>query len=173
MRLAALMIWAGILLAAEVPTLPHYDFGACPGEYCIYKEWTLHRAVTVYDTWKDGRRAVSQLAEGAKVTGITGVVITFQPGRILMDRDLPDKDLRAGDVLLAYGYSSEGFSAVWFKGKYYAEFDVSFTRLPDGSGCGNGHCAATLMELGKKAWWAEVKLASGATGWVEMSSEGL
>jgi hypothetical protein len=173
MRIVALIIWAGILAFGQpVPSLPHYDWGACPGEYCGYKEWTLDRPVTVYDTWKDGRKAVAQLAEGSKVTGLTGVVIIFQPGQIRMDRDLPEKDLRKGDVLLTYGYSSEGFSAVWFKGKYYGEFDVSFTKWPDGSGCGNGHCAATSTDLGKKAWWAEVKLASGLKGWVEMDIKG-
>jgi hypothetical protein len=151
-----------------LPKLPFYDWGACPYETCGYREWTVHRAVTVYDTYKEGRRAVAHLAAGDKVTGVTGVVITSKPGVIRMDRDLPDQDLHRGDTILTYAFRGEGFSAVWFKGRYYSEFDISFTKWPDGSGCGNGHCAATYVDLGKKSWWAQVKPASGVTGWVDM-----
>ena len=30
------------------------------------------------------------------------------------------------------------------------------------------NCAATYIDLGKKVWWAEVKLKSGQIGWVDM-----
>jgi hypothetical protein len=125
--------------------------------------------MTVYDTWKEGRRVVDQLAPRDKLTGITGVVITFEPGVIRMDRDLPGKDLRGGDTVLTYAYRGEGFSAVWFKGTYYSDFDISFARWPDHTGCGGAHCAATYLDLGRKSWWAEVRLKSGRTGWVEMN----
>lgn len=48
------------------------------------------------------------------VTGITGAVVTFRPGLIRMDRDLPEQNLRRGDTILTYAYRGEGFSAVWF-----------------------------------------------------------
>jgi hypothetical protein len=179
MRTVALMICAGILSAAfcqnggeskvmATPALPFYDWGACPYETCGYRQWTAHRSVTVYDTWKAERRPIAQLAVGVQVTGITGAVVTFQPGLIRMDRDLPGQYLRRGDTIFTYAYRGEGFSAVWFKGKYHPLFDISFAKWPDGTGCGGAHCAATYMELGRKSWWAEVKLISGRTGWVEM-----
>ena len=152
-----------------VPALPVYDWGTCPGEYCGYREWTVREAVPVYDTWKEERRVIARLAAADKVTGLTGVVITFKPGLIRMDRDLPEQHLGRGDTILTYGYSSEGYSAVWFQGRYHGGFDISFAKLPDGSGCGNGHCAATFLDLGKKSWWAEVRLSSGRKGWVDMS----
>ena len=173
------MICAGILCAAfcqdavdpkamDAPALPFYDWGACPYEGCTYTQWTAHRSVTVYDSWKPGRRPISQLAEGDRATGITGAVVTLQPGQIRMDRDLPEQDLHRGDTILTYAFRGEGFSAVWYKGKYYPQFDISFTKWPDGTGCGGAHCAATYVDLGKKSWWAEVKLTSGLAGWVEM-----
>jgi hypothetical protein len=178
-RAIALMICAAILhsgfcqdggesKAMPTPVLPFYDWGACPYETCAYRQWTAHRSVTVYDTWKPDRHPIAQLAAGDHVTGITGVVVTFKPGLILMNRDLPERDLRRGDTVLTYAYRGEGFSAVWFKGRYYSSFDISFAKLPDGTGCGGAHCAATYMDLGRKSWWAEVKLTSGRTGWVEM-----
>jgi hypothetical protein len=174
-RFAAVIICAAMLGSSQgqtsvaVPSLPVYDWGTCPGEYCGYREWTVREAVPVYDTWKAERRVVARLAAGERVTGITGVVITFKPGLIRMDRDLPEQHLARGDTILTYGYSSEGYSAVWFQGRYRDEFDISFAKLPDGSGCGNDHCAATFLDLGKKSWWAEIKLLSGRTGWVDMS----
>jgi len=71
-------------------------------------------------------------------------------------------------MILTYNYRSEGYSAVWFKGRYYSEFDISFTKWPDGQGCGGAHCAATYVNLGKKVWWANVKLKSGRMAWVSM-----
>jgi hypothetical protein len=173
MRIAALIICSGILPSAfcqatAAPALPFHDWGACPYETCAYRQWTAHRSVTAYDTWKPGRQAIAKLAEGDKVTGITGVVITFQPGVIRMDRDLPGERLLRGDTVLTYAYRGEGFSAAWFKGRYYTGFDISFAEWPDGTGCGGTHCAATYVDLGKKSWWAKVKLKSGQTGWVEM-----
>ena len=87
-----------------------------------------------------------------------------------MDRDLPDLQLKRGDTLLTYTYLGEGESAVGFKGRYYTEFDISFTKWPDGSGGGGEYCAATYRDLGKKDWWAKVQLKSGQTGWVDMAT---
>jgi hypothetical protein len=184
MRLTGLIICAGILSSAfcqdaiapqasramAAPTLPLYDWGACPYETCGYREWTAHRSVAVYDTWEQGRRQIGQIAEGDKVTGIKGVVITFEPGLIRMDRDLPNENLLRGDTILTYAYRGEGFSAAWYKNRYYSELDISFTKWPDGFGCGNDHCAATYLDLGKKSWWAQVRLGSGQTGWVDMDT---
>jgi hypothetical protein len=154
---------------APIPALPVYDWGACPGEYCAYGQlWTAHTALTLYDTWKPDRHPIAHLAVGAKARGITGVVITYRPGRIRMDRDLPDKHLHAGDILLTYAFRGEGYSAVSFKGHYYKDFDISFTKWPDGMGCGGSHCAATYLDLGRQSWWAQIKLASGQAGWVDM-----
>lgn len=150
------------------PTLPFYDWKACPFEGCSYRQWTARKSVVSYDTWKKDRRPIAEISKGDVVTGVTGVVITFTPGVIRVDRDLPDGNLKGGDTILTYAYRGEGYSAVWFKGTYYSEFDISFTKWPDGQGCGGSHCAATYVNLGKKVWWAEVKLKSGRMAWVDM-----
>jgi hypothetical protein len=154
----------------SAPALPFYDWKACPFEGCSYRQWTAQKEIAVYDTWKQDRQAIAQLSKGDSVIGETGVVITFRPGVIRLDRDLPEQNLRRGETILTYTYRGEGFSAVWFKGLYYSEFDISFARWPDGSGCGGTHCAATYVEMGEKVWWAEVKLKSGRSGWVNMNA---
>jgi hypothetical protein len=182
-RVASILALAGVLTpvfcqdsllgpgeskAMAAPALPFYDWSACPFEGCAYREWTARNAIVVYDTWEEKRRQVASLAVGEKVTGITGVVITFRPGVIRMDRDLPEEGLKRGDTILTYTYLGEGFATAWVKGTLYHEFDISFTKWPNGDGCGGTHCAATYTDLGKISWWAQVKLSSGRMGWVDM-----
>lgn len=152
------------------PALPYQDWKACPFERCSYREWEARKPAVVYDTWQTGRHEIARVAAGEKVTGITGVVITARPGVIRMDRDLPKQGLKQGDIILTYAYRGEGYSAVWINGKYDPEFDISFTKWPDGTGCGGDYCAATYQDLGEKVWWAEVRLSSGKTGWIDMSA---
>ena len=173
-------VWSWVvLLGASVawsqtnggpPKLPFVDSNTCPGEGCQYREWTARKAVVVYDTWKASRREIGRLVKGEKVTGVTGVVITNEPGVVRMDRDLPEAGLKRGDTILTYAYRGEGETAAWFNGKYYPDFDISFAKSPDGTGCGGDRCAATYVKAGKKAWWAEVRLQSGRTGWVNMQA---
>jgi hypothetical protein len=160
------------------PRLPVFDWNACPFEGCVYRRWKAEKPVALYDTWNRTRQQmIGRLAAGDKVIGVTGVVITFKPGIIRMDRDYsvpessgptPAPDLVRGDILLTYAYRGEGFSAVWFNGTYFSDFDISFTKWPNGGGCGGAHCAATYVEMGRKEWWAKVKLESGRTAWVHM-----
>jgi hypothetical protein len=151
------------------PALPYFDWNACPFEGCTYRQWTARKPAIVYDTWKQQRRVVERLSTGDKVIAVTGVVITFKPGVVRMDRDLPDRNLARGDRILTYANRGEGFSAAWYKGTYYPWLDISFTKWPNGQGCGGTHCAATYVDLGKKVWWAQVKLKAGRVGWIDMT----
>lgn len=150
------------------PALPFYDWKACPFEYCQYDRWTARIPVRVFDTWKDGRSQVGEIPQGGSVLALTGVVVTLRPGLIKMDRDLENTDLKRGETILTYADRGEGHSAVWFKGHYYPDFDITFTHWPNGQGCGGTHCAATYVDPGDKVWWVQVKLDSGQTGWVDM-----
>ncbi len=156
--------------STSAPKLPYYDWNVCPFEGCSYRQWTAQGRIVVYSTWRENRRPIAHLASGDSVIGLRGVVITFKPGVIRMDRDLPEQNLKRGETILTYTYRGEGFSAAWVKGKYYSDFDISFAKWPDGQGCGGAHCAATYLDLGKKVWWAEVRLKSGRNGWVNMDT---
>jgi hypothetical protein len=71
-------------------------------------------------------------------------------------------------LFLIYAYRGEGDSAVWFKGRYYPDFDIGFTKRSDGAWCHGEHCPATYVDMGKTVWWAEVRLKSGVIVWVDM-----
>jgi hypothetical protein len=125
--------------------------------------------VEVFDTWKPSRKRIATVPTKAVVTGISGVVITYKPGVIRLNEDLSQADLRRGDTILTYTYRGEGFFAAWFKGRFYPEYDITFARLPDGSGCMANDCAANYVDLGQKVWWAKVRMKSGVVGWVNMN----
>ncbi len=65
------------------------------------------------------------LPTNALVTGVSGVVITYEPGIIRLMADLPQDDLRSGDTILTYTYRGEGFSAVWFNGRFYHDYSMT------------------------------------------------
>ena len=152
------------------PELPYHAANKCPFEGCVYRKWTALKDMPVYDTWREVRHQTGTLRKGETVTALGGIVVTYRPGVIHVDRDIPEAGLKLGDTILTFGYTSEGFSQTWTNGRFYEEFDISFTKWPDGTGCGGTHCAATFVDLGGKAWWAELRLKSGATTWVEMES---
>jgi hypothetical protein len=150
------------------PTLPFFDWNACPFEGCSYRKWTAEAAVDVFDTWKPNRKRIAALPAKAVVTGVSGVVITYKPGVIRLNRDLPQEDLRRGDTILTYTYQGEGFSVVWFHGRFYRWYDITFAKRPDGNGGCQDDCAGVYVDLGEKVWWAKVKMRSGVVGWVNM-----
>jgi hypothetical protein len=151
------------------PTLPFFHWNACPFEGCTYGKWTAMAAVEVFDTWKSNRKRIATLPTDAVVKGISGVVITYKPGIIRLNADLREDDLQRGDTILTYTYRGEGFSAAWFKGRFYRDYDITFVKWPDGSGCLGTDCAGTYVDLGEKVWWAKVKMSSGVVGWVNMN----
>ena len=154
------------------PALPFFEWNRCPFEGCVYRKWKAEAPIALFSTWKTSRRKIGTLATGDTVVALTGVVITFKPGVVRLDRDLPardpnDADLRAGDTILTYAYHGEGEATAWTKGRFYQSFDISFTTWPDGSGC-QRDCAAKYVDIGRHDWWAKVRLRNGRTAWVLM-----
>jgi hypothetical protein len=153
------------------PELPFFDWNACPFEGCQYGQWTVLRPVVVYDTWKHTRRATTRLAEGDKVVAVTGVVITYKPGIIRANVDLPYYcDLKRGDIVYTYSYRGEGAWAVWLNGTYHDVYCVPPAPSPNESAC-REDCAGTVLQAGEKEWWAKIRLKSGKTAWVNMDKE--
>src|ERR1051326_3760191 len=125
--IAALLIAIGLQTRpfqgemAEAPKLPYVTDNACPGEYCTVGSWKLMESVPIYDTWKPNRHQFARIMSGQTVIARTGVVVTSRPGTIRLDRDLPESNLKRGDIILTYAYRGEGFSEAWFHGNYYSD----------------------------------------------------
>jgi hypothetical protein len=74
------------------------------------------------------------------------------------------------DLVTVSTYLGEGSFAVWVKGAYRKDFSLPYARQPNGKGCTGDDCTATQLDMGKKEWWAKIRLKSGQTGWVNMDS---
>lgn len=156
---------------SKPPALPYFDWNACPFEGCVYRKWTVKQPVVVYSTWGHARKAVGQLAGGDIVLAVTGVVITYKPGMIRINQDLPDYGgLKRGDIIYTYAYQGEDAWAVWLNGKYRDGFGFPPAYPADDPRC-HQDCAATVLQSGNKEWWAKLKLPSGKTAWVNMDKE--
>jgi hypothetical protein len=138
----------------EGPSVPYFDRGACPFECCTYRRWNVDKPTAMRSAMRDNAPVSFRLKAGEKVVGMTGVVITTQPGilRVLKDTTLRDVSLRRGDKIYLLTNLGEGFSKVWYKGRIFEgdPYDESIFE--------------TLQER-KSIWWVKVKNRRGQIGW--------
>ncbi len=154
-----LFVLVGVLASAAVgqrgrPPVPYIDKGACPFECCTYRRWDVVKPTLIRSAMKDTAPVSFRLKAGEKVQGVTGVVITTQPGivRVLKKTTLANVSLRSGDQLFLLTNLGEGFSKIWFKGRIFQgdPYDESTYK--------------TIREA-KAVWWVKVKNRKGQIGW--------
>ncbi len=136
------------------PTIPFIDKGACPFECCTYRDWTVDKPTAVRSAMRDSSSVAFRLKKGERVKGLTGVVITSQPGevRVLKSTKIGGSTAKRGDTLYLLTYIGEGFHRVWYKGKITEEetYDETIFRQ---------------IRAPKEVWWVKVRNARGQIGW--------
>ncbi|HVF46753.1 MAG TPA: hypothetical protein VNA17_04235 [Pyrinomonadaceae bacterium] len=136
------------------PPIPYIDRGACPFECCTYRDWTVDKPTTVRSAMRDGSPIAFRLRKGARVKGMTGVVITSQPGevRVLKQTKIGSVTARPGNIIYLLTYEGEGFHKVWFRGRVSSEetYDTSVFRS---------------VREPKAVWWVKVRNSRGKVGW--------
>lgn len=136
------------------PPMPFVDKGACPFECCTYRDWTVDKATAVRSAMRDGASIAFRLKKGEQVRGVTGVVITSQPGevRVLKRTKIGRSTANRGDMLYLLTYLGEGFHKVWFKGKIVEDETYDETKFRE-------------IRQPKSVWWVKVQNSRGQTGW--------
>jgi hypothetical protein len=136
------------------PLLPFIDKGACPFECCTYRRWDVVKPTAIKSAMSDQAPVSFRLKAGEKVVGMTGVVITTQPGvvRVLKNTRLQNVPLKRGDELLLLTNIGEGFSKIWYKGRIFEgdPYDEAIYK--------------TIRER-RSIWWVKVKNRKGQIGW--------
>jgi hypothetical protein len=152
-------ILAGIFATATLgqnsrPPIPFVDKGACPFECCTYRDWTVDKPTAVRSTMSDRSRIAFRLRKGEKVRGVTGIVVTSQPGemRVLKRTKIGRFIAKPGDRLYLLTYIGEGFHRVWFKGKISEEETYDETKFRQ-------------IRAPRSVWWVKVRNARGQIGW--------
>lgn len=155
---------------AAPPPTPYEDFGACPFEGCVYREWRSRSPVEVHLERRDDSPVAFRVAKGEAVQALAGVVVTLRAGRVQFDR--PQRlnaspapiEVLPGQTLFLLTYQGEGFTKAWFNGRLYTDVDVaSFMngvceRVP-------GRCSGRMVEQSRTEWWVQIRNGSGQIGW--------
>jgi len=150
---------------SDMPSLPFYDFGACPFECCTYGTWTAKTETVLRKEHDDSSPAVAVVNAGEDVQGLTGVVITTETGevRILkkiafsVENSLEEILLLPGDVIYALRHVGEGYDKFYFSGFFL----VGQTNIRSVGKSENWQ----VITLPRWVWWANIGRQNGTTGW--------
>lgn len=167
MRILIIGLFFGILLAASPRSdaqelkLPYKDVGACPFECCVYRNWTAMKSITIHKSMSDNSPVIYRIRKGEKVRGLTGVVITSEPGEAKALKDITFEgygvEVKKGEKVLLLTYQGEGYYRVWFKGKFFGadayEDGLELTKQP------------------RYEWWVKIRNRKGQIGWTKQSSD--
>jgi hypothetical protein len=97
-----------------------------------------------------------ELPKGARVTALTGVVVTVVPGIVELTDTVQLQTgqgvipMREGQVFYLLTYQGEGFSKAWINGAIHTDVDV--TKLKP-------------KRNPTAIWWVQVRNARGQVGW--------
>jgi hypothetical protein len=157
--------------AQRLPPRNYEDRGACPFECCTYREWSVKEDTVLYRSRSAKSPAAFRVRKGERVTGLTGVVVTLEPGRAVVQKartlggGVNKVRVRAGDVLYPLHYMGEGVYKIWFRGKTYEE-DMPSPR--DSSYSDPEAMARAPIRMSsepKTVWWVKVRNRRGQVGW--------
>jgi hypothetical protein len=160
MKIRALFIPALMLLFVAAaagqtgPRTPYIDRGACPFECCTYRQWTVDKATVVRAAMTDSAPVAFRLRRGEKVRGLTGTVITTQPGiaEALKNTVQDPVSLKRGDRIFILTSLGEGFAKAWFKGRIF-QAEVYYPEV------------FKIVREPKDVRWVKVRNSKSKMGW--------
>src|SRR4051812_37933621 len=109
MRFPSTLILVLVFLAGSIataqdikPPIPYLDRGACPFECCTYRRWTVEANTVIYKQRSETSGVAFEVKKGQHVTGVTGIVVTLNPGKVVVKKaQILDRDrkvrLKPGD----------------------------------------------------------------------------
>jgi hypothetical protein len=173
--LLALFVLAapGEVRSEERLRLPYEDMDACPFECCTYREWTVESPTTLRKERSSSAAAAFSVKPGDLVVGVTGVVITSVPGRVVVTREVnlesqlgSHVQAKPGAVIATLHYLGEGYTLAWFQGQL---FSIELPNPPDFVyEAPSGERASFRVESQPTAtWWVLIKNANGERGWTD------
>lgn len=150
---------------AQAPSI-YADKGGCPGECCSYRVWKTLKPLPVYQN-PLSKVKIGELPADQEFEAITGIVYS-SPTRLKVIRN--HGKFKKGERLYAYTSLGEGFSKVYYQGKFM-ETDLNETNAYQSMG---DYCkvpgvkcwAKRIGAVGKeKAWWVKIKYKKGSA-WI-------
>ena len=111
-----------------------------------------------------------RVKKGDHVVGVTGVVVTLKPGKVIVKKPrtigrINKTRVKPGDVLYLLRYMGEGVYKIWFRGKIYQDDMPTapglITKIPIEQREEYLH----VVSEPKYVWWVKVRNGNGKIGW--------
>ena len=171
--IVAAVVGATCALAAQtLRKLPYENWGACPFECCRYRTWVVKVDTDILAERRDGAQKRFAVPRGARVMGVTGVVVTTKLGRAVVERETAIGQgritVQPGEEILLLHYKGEGLWKYWLRGKIDEEF------IPDPENCQRSaqrsptlfaQCGVQVTERPETVWWVKIRNRDGREGW--------
>jgi hypothetical protein len=166
---------------AAGPPMPFHEAGVCPSECCIYREWTALKRANAWRSYDEtGSPRVFAVTPGERLTAMSGIVITSEPGVVrivtptpieVTSRRFPRAPaekilLETGDTLYILARYAEGELAGWSSGRLLERVGGVHFLSADQCRQRPGWCAGIVEREPESAWWVKVRNARGQIGWV-------
>jgi hypothetical protein len=150
--------------------MPYFDYGACPFECCTYRRWTVEADTILYRQRSTTSGIAFRVKKGDHVTGLTGVVVTLSPGRVIVKREktiglVRKARVKPGAILYLLNYMGEGVYKIWFQGKLYQDEMPTAPGLHTKVPIEKREEYLHVIKEPDYIWWVKVKNRRGQIGW--------
>jgi hypothetical protein len=160
---------------ARVDTSLFTSWGACPFECCVYREWLAEASVVVRVAPSERAAVVVTIPGGERFEADTGFVRVRSPQLVIVTAPVeayyepvgpgsgrPDT-LEVGDTLLVVHHVGEGH---WLLTDGENRFSAEQFWPTDDYTPYQGARGSAIGEH-EAEWWARVRTAAGAEGWID------
>lgn len=159
---------AGNKIDLQNPPKKYLDWGACPFECCVYREWVAKEPVKIYQGRNENSLVIATLNKEESVNALTGVVVTQKVGRakVLMpisawenskSASPSEVTIKKEEIIYPLHYEGEGYSAFWYKGKVYSGELIDAKKV-------------NIEQPYQYEWWAQIKNKNGKIGWTKQTN---
>ena len=111
-----------------------------------------------------------RVKKGDHVVGLTGVVITLNPGKVIVKKPrsiglVSKTRVKAGDVFYLLHYMGEGVYKIWFRGKIYQDEMPTAPGLITKTPIEQREEYLHVVSEPETVWWVKVRDRHGRIGW--------
>ena len=149
--------------ASSKPPIPYDDYGACPFEGCVYREWVAKKDISVLKERKNDSPILCTVRAGEKIQAIFGIVTTLEPGiaraakRIRLAGLIGDP----GEMIYLLTYQGEGTWRTFFHGTLVDGVPINESRY---EAIKNDDPFIPEKKT-NSIWWAKIETSQGNLGW--------
>ena len=145
---------------------------ACPGECCIFGEWTALDPNTLYRA-PENADAVGAMEAGQTVDALGGKMHLRPTPVLVRFAEVDGLTAKEGDIVSLLDYQGEGYGHIWVNGEVQS---VSWFGARENYPSPNQECWGEVLrpedagDWSNGVWWVQIRLREGTTGWISQTA---